>query len=109
MSAYPRGVSYVPSANPNRPFQARVTWGGRRYSLGYFRSVLEAELAVSRVQRESAEWAEMQLPPPTLLRVLERQGRRARSQHPVAPADGMPAAEPLPSLPRSESPSSRLA
>ena len=107
--AYPRGVSYVPQANPSRPFQARVWWGGRRWSLGYYRSVLAAELAVNRCYREAAEWAEMQLPPPTLRLAQERLALRATSSPPVDPADGMPAADQPPDLPRSGSPASRPA
>lgn len=106
VSNYPRGITYVPEVNRVRPFQARFTWQGRRYSLGYFRSVLEAELALNRVRREAAEWAEMQLPPPTLQRALARRAPQATPPPAVAPADGMPAAD-LPHAPRrSGSPSS---
>lgn len=108
VSAYPPGITYVPQVNRVRPFQARFTWQGRRYSIGYFRSVLEAELALNRIRREAAEWAEMQLPPPTLQRVLARRAQPAMPSPPVAPADGMPAVEPMPAPQRSGSPSSPL-
>ena len=107
VSAYPPGITYVPQVNRVRPFQARFTWQRRRYSIGYFRSILEAELALNRIRREAKEWEEMQLPPPTLQRVLARQGQRATPPPPVDPADGMPAAEPMLAPQRSGSPSSR--
>ena len=109
MSAYPPGITYVPQVNRVRPFQARFTWQHRRYSLGYFRSVLEAELALNRIRREAAEWAEMQLPPPTLQRVLARRAQTATPAPPAAPADGSSAAEPRPAPRQSGSPSSPLA
>lgn len=55
-----------------RPFQARVWWQGRYWSLGYCASITEAEIRVNRVYAEMAEWQEMQLPPPTLLPLLQR-------------------------------------
>lgn len=106
VSTYPRGVSYVPTANPAKPFQARVWWGGRRWSLGYYRSITEAELAVSRCYREAAEWEEMQLPPPTLRLVQERRGRRATSPRPADLPDEMPVVDPLLCPQQSGSPAS---
>ncbi len=64
-----------------RPFQARVWWQGRYWSLGYFASITEAEIRVNRVYAEMAEWQEMQLPPPTLLPLLQkREALQARTQ-----------------------------
>ena len=72
---YPRGVCYCPHVK-RRPFQGRVWWGGWYWSLGYFASITEAELAAVRVRREVAEWADMQLPPPTLLPLLKKAAAR---------------------------------
>ena len=76
-----------------RPFQARVWFQGRYWSLGYFASITEAELRVNRVYREMAEWREMQLPPPTLLPLLQRRERAlqdSRQDDPAAPASETP-------------------
>ena len=92
---YPRGVCHCPN-NKQRPFQARVWWDGRYWSLGYFASITEAEIRVNRVYREMAEWREMLLPPPTLLPLIQRQAQ-APSKSPEAadpPASGTPAAAP---------------
>lgn len=75
-----------------RPFQARVWWQGRYWSLGYFASITEAELRVNRVYAEMAEWQEMQLPPPTLLPLIRERERRASSMDPPPPASETPGA-----------------
>jgi hypothetical protein len=80
----------------NRPFQARVWFQGRYWSLGYFASITEAEIRVNRVYREMAEWKEMQLPPPTLLRQIQQRASAlaAAPLDPAAPASGTTAAGP---------------
>lgn len=78
MSGYPRGVCFVPHVK-RRPYQARVWYRGRYWSLGYFELIPEAEAMVSRVYQEIAEWEEMSLPPPTLHRQI-----RAREAAPPA-------------------------
>lgn len=83
---YPRGVCHCPR-NKSRPFQARVWYAGRYWSLGYFASITRAELAVNRVYREMAEWREMQLPPPTLLPLIQqREAARSAQSAPAAQA-----------------------
>jgi hypothetical protein len=77
----------------NRPFQARVWFQGRYWSLGYYASITEAEIRVNRVYKEMAEWKEMQLPPPTLLPLLQRRERAlqdSRQADPAAPASETP-------------------
>ena len=62
----PPGVSHCPH-NRSRPWQARIQWRGRRISLGYFRSIAEAEGRVNSMRRQLAEWeASLPLPPPLL-------------------------------------------
>jgi hypothetical protein len=80
----------------NRPFQARVWFQGRYWSLGYYASITEAEIKVNRVYREMAEWKEMQLPPPTLLRqIQQRASAPAASQQDQTPlASGTAVADP---------------
>ncbi len=89
MSCYPRGVCHCPN-NTRKPFQARVWWAGRYWSLGYFASITEAEIKVNRVYREMAEWKEMQLPPPTLLPLLQK---REQAPQDSTPADHHQASE----------------
>ena len=83
-SCYPRGVCYCPQ-NKRKPFQARVWYAGRYWSLGYRESIPAAAAAVNRVYAEIAEWREMQLPPPTLLPLIQR--REAAQPAPPDPAD----------------------
>ena len=84
LACYPRGVTFCPH-NPRRPFQARVWYRGRRYSLGYYRTILEAELAVNNCYLEVAEWADMQLPPPILLSQVRSVEARAATPSPPDP------------------------
>lgn len=70
-----------------RPFQARVWWAGRYWSLGYFASIMEASARVELVYREMAEWQEMRLPPPTLQPLI----RRREAQQPSSTAEPPPA------------------
>lgn len=82
-----------------RPFQARVWWQGRYWSLGYYASITEAEIRVNRVYAEMAEWQEMQLPPPTLLPLLQKRAeQQAKAEQPDHPASEMPAPDPAPAL-----------
>lgn len=80
MARYPEGIGFVPH-NSQRPFQARITFRlagearGRRVSLGYFASVEEAEQALQAVRAEIKDWADMQIPPPRLLPLLQAQAR----------------------------------
>jgi hypothetical protein len=73
-----------------RPFQARVWYDGRYWSLGYYASIIEAEIRVNRVYSEIAEWQEMQLPPPTLHRQIQQ---REQAQQASMPAANPPASE----------------
>ena len=78
MASYPRGVSHCPHAN-KRPYQARVWWAGRRWSLGYFTTIQAAAQAVEQCYREIARWAAMNLPPPMLALQHREQTERAGS------------------------------
>lgn len=84
VSCYPRGVCHCPHMK-TRPFQARVWFQGRYWSLGYFASITEAEIRVNRVYREMAEWREMQLPPPTLLPLLRKREQAQQGSMPAVP------------------------
>ncbi len=96
VSCYPRGVCHCPHMK-KRPFQARVWWQGRYWSLGYFASITEAEIRVNRVYAEMAEWQEMQLPPPTLLPLLQRrEEQQASRKDPSLPASGTGGLDPEP-------------
>ena len=85
MAAFPRGVAHIPHA-PNRPYQARVWWQGRRWSLGYYATISEAAAAVTACYQEIERWAAMSLPPPML--ALQHQERLARQ---ATPSDRDPA------------------
>lgn len=85
MGLFPEGVSYHPG-NPRRPYQARVQFNGRRYSLGYFPGIELAAQAVRRVKAEIREWSELRLPPPSLLQAVRAAERSAEPQ-PDPPAD----------------------
>jgi hypothetical protein len=63
---YPPGVSFSPR-NPRRPFQARVSWRGRRISLGYYPSIAEAE-GVRNTIKAAIMAAKGSPEPPPLLR-----------------------------------------
>ena len=101
---YPKGVCYCPHVK-RRPFQARVWWGRRYWSLGYFASITEAEMAAAKVREEVRQWKDVQLPPPTLLPALrkaEARGAMPLDQSPQASGTADP--DPLPSVPRSGTP-----
>jgi len=99
-SCYPKGVCYCPHVK-RRPFQARVWWGGRYWSLGYFASITEAEMVAVRVRSEIREWADMRLPPPTLQPLLKRvEQRQATPPAPADPASETPAPDPLLNAPQ---------
>ena len=85
MGLFPEGVSYHPG-NPRKPYQARVQFNGRRYSLGYFPAIELASQAVRRVKAEIKEWSELRLPPPSLHRAVRAAERSA--EHPPAPPAG---------------------
>lgn len=74
MARYPKGVAFVPH-NPKRPFQARIAFQRRRYSLGYFASVEEAEEALAAVRKDIKEWGDMQIPPPSLHQLMQALAR----------------------------------
>lgn len=106
VSCYPRGVCHCPH-NKKNPFQARVWYGGRYWSLGYRTTVVQAEILVNQVYREISEWKEMQLPPPTLLPLIQERARRDGSMDPSPLADETPAPDPLPCPPQSGTPASQ--
>lgn len=95
VSCYPRGVCHCP--HNRKPFQARVWYAGRYWSLGYYPSITQAEMAVNRVYAEMAEWKEMQLPPPTLLPLIRRrEAAQQATPDPSPPAPETPAPAPPP-------------
>ena len=95
MACYPKGVCFCPHVK-RRPFQARVWWAGRYWSLGYFASITEAEMSAARVRSEIREWADMRLPPPTLQPLLRKaEQRQATPPDPDPQASGTPAPDPL--------------
>ena len=99
-SCYPKGVCYCPHVK-RRPFQSRVWWGGRYWSLGYFASITEAEMRAVRVRGEIREWSDMLLPPPTLQPLLQQAARRqATPPDPVPLASGTAAPDPLLNAPQ---------
>lgn len=68
----PPGVSHCPH-NTSRPWQARIQWRGRRLSLGYFRSIAEAEGRVNAMRAAIRQWEASLPPPPQLLPYLQSQ------------------------------------
>lgn len=46
---YPRGVTFH-AGNLKKPWQARIWFRGRRYSLGYFTSCMGAEVAYNNMK-----------------------------------------------------------
>lgn len=68
---YPPGVSFSPR-NRLRPFQARVSWRGRRISLGYFPSIAEAEGVRNRIAADIRAAKGSPDPPPSLIPFLRR-------------------------------------
>jgi hypothetical protein len=81
MASYPRGVTHCSHVKRN-PYQARVWWAGRRWSLGYFPTIQAASQAVEQCRQEIARWAAMNLPPPML--ALQHRERTARAGSPGA-------------------------
>lgn len=48
----PRGVTGPNPLNPRRPYQARLQYQGKRYSIGYFESPEDAEQARQQFREE---------------------------------------------------------
>lgn len=67
----------------SRPFQARVWFDGRYWSLGYFASITEAEIQVNRAYREIDEWKAMRLPPPRLLPLIQKREQALQASTPA--------------------------